>query len=355
MARSTATDPDSSAKLDASMRILILRGPDQYLRIAYTRRLIDALRAEYGEIGQFSFDGETVEPAVVLDELRSYGLLQEHKLVIVDNADKFLAGPKDEEEPAGRAGSPGAKTARELMERYAANPVDSATLLLRADTWRPGRLDKAVSKVGTSLKCEAPKGAQAVNWCLGRCEKEYGRRLERRAAEMLVELSGTELARLDTELAKLAAYVGDRQTIGPDDVKAIVGLTREEQAWAVQAALLSGSPQRAVEKVGELLRVSRQPEQLVIWAMTDLVRKLHTASSLLKEGESVGAIAGQLKLWGESRNLVPGVARRLGPAPLARLLRHAIETDQRTKSGFGGGERTLEALALRIADTLRSA
>jgi DNA polymerase-3 subunit delta len=337
------------------MRIVILRGPDQYLRLAYTRRLIEALRAEHGEVGQFSFDGETAEPVAVLDELRSYGLLQEHKLVIVDNADKFLASSKDEEESAGRSGTPGARTARELMERYAASPVDSATLLLRADTWRPGRIDKAVNKVGTILKCEAPRGAQAVNWCLGRCEKEHGKTIQRRAAEMLVELIGPELARLDTELAKLAAYVGDRGAIGPDDVKEMVGLSREEQAWAVQAAILSGSPQQAVGKVRELLAVSRQPEQLVIWAMTDLVRKLHAASSLLRDGQSAGAVAGQLKLWGESRALVPGAARKLRPEPLARLLRRAIETDRQVKSGVGGGPRTLEALALQIADTLRCA
>lgn len=337
------------------MRIVILRGPDQYLRLEYTRRLIAALRAEHGEIGQFFFDGETAEPAAVLDELRSYGLLQEHKLVIVDNAEKFLAASKDEEDSTGRTTAPGAKTARELMERYAAGPVDSATLLLRADGWRPGRIDKAVRKVGTILKCEAPRGAQAVNWCLGRCEKEHGKTIQRRAAEMLVELIGPELARLDTELAKLAAYIGDREEIGGEDVKAIVGLSREEQAWAVQAAILSGPPQRAVEKVRELLAVSRQPEQLVIWAMTDLVRKLHAASSMLKEGESVGAIAGRLKLWGESRNLVPAAAQRLRPEPLARLLRHAVETDRQVKSGIGGGPRTLEGLALRIADTLRCA
>jgi len=333
------------------MRIVILRGPDQYLRTAFTRRLIEMLREAHGEVEQFNFDGETAEPAAVLDELRSYGLLQQHKLVILDNADKFLAVTRDENQALG----PGRKTARELMEKYAASPVDSATLLLRADGWRPGRLDKAVEKVGAILKCEAPTEAKIVHWCLSRCPKEHGRAIQPRAAEMLVELIGPELARLDTELAKLAAFIGDRDTIEPDDVREIVGLSREEQAWAVQAALLSRSPQKAVAKVRELLKVSRQPEQLVIWAMTDLVRKLHTASQLLRQGETGGAIAQQLKLWGESRTLILNAARQLEPRPLAQLLRHSIETDRRAKSGLGKGPRTLEALALQIADTFRCA
>jgi DNA polymerase-3 subunit delta len=351
VARNASPDIEQPPRIDATLRIVILRGPDQYLRIAFTRRLVEVLREAYGEVEQFTFDGETTEPAAVLDELRSYGLLQQHKLVILDNADKFLAVAKDENQTAG----PGRKTARELMEKYAASPVDSATLLLRADGWRPGRLDKAVEKVGAILKCEAPAEAKIIHWCLGRCQKEHGCTIQPRAAEMLVELIGRELARLDTELGKLAAFVGERGTIGPDDVREMVGLSREEQAWAVQAALLSGSPQKAVAKVRELLEVSRQPEQLVIWAMTDLVRKLHTASRLLRKGEGGGAIAGQLKLWGESRTLVLNAARRLEPRPLAQLLRQSIETDQRAKSGLGKGPRTLEALALQIADTFRCA
>jgi len=333
------------------MRVVILRGPDQYLRRAYTGRLIEALHGAYGEIEQFTFEGETTEPAVVLDELRSYGLLQQHKLVILDNADKFLAAAKDENQTAG----PGRKTARELMEKYAANPVDSATLLLRADSWHPGKLDKAVEKVGAILKCEAPGEAKAVSWCLGRCEKEHGCGIDRQAAERLVELIGPELARLDTELAKLAAFVGDRATIGPEDVREMVGMSREEQAWAIQAALLSGSGNVAVSKVRELLEVSRQPEQLIIWAMTDLLRKLHAACRLLRQGESGGAIAGQLRLWGEGRNAVLNAARRIEPQRMAQLLRQSIEADRRSKSGLGKAPRTLEALAVQIADTLRCA
>ncbi len=334
------------------MRVVILRGADQYMTSAYTRKLVEALTDHHGEIEQFSFDGETVEPANVLDELRSYGLMQQHKLVIVDNADRFLA-VKDEDETRPSSGGKSQKTARELMERYVAGPADSATLLLRAPTWRPGRLDKAVAKIGGLVaKCEAPSEGKAISWCVGRCQKEYGCEITRQGASMLVERIGPKLARLDVEMGKLAAYVGPGGSIGPDAIREMVGLSREEQAWEIQSAILTGSPGAAITKLRELVDVSGQPDQLLSWAMTDLVRKLHAASQLVRQGVSPGEIARELRLWGDGRTAVLNAARRAEPDRFAQLLRQCIQADLNNKSGLGKAQRTLEALAVRIADTM---
>ena len=335
------------------MRIVILRGPDRYLMSTYTRKLSEALRAEHGEIGIFNYDGAFVEAAVVLDELRSFGLLSTHKLVIVDNADQFLAAKDDEEtQPKGRGRT---RTTRELMESYAAAPCDEATLLMRAETWRPGRLDKAVAKVGTIVKCDTPRPAQAIGWCRGRCQKEHGCEISAQAAEMLVERIGLDLQRLDSELGKLAAYVGEGGTIGPDEVRLMSGLSREEEAWAIQSTLVTGRPGDAVAKLRELLAVPQKRDQLVTWSLTDLLRKLHASSQLLRQGASPGEVAKQVRLWGDTRAPVLGLARQLEPKQCARLLQQAIEADRAAKSGVGNAPRNLEALVLEIVDTFRRA
>jgi len=347
-----------AVKLDASMRVVILRGPDRFLTRAYTDRLLQSLRAEHGEIEEFRFDGNTVSAAAVLDELRSYGLLQSYKLVIVDEAEKFLAA----KEPAAGAGAGAGgrhRTARELMEKYAAEPMDCATLLLRAETWRPGRLDKAVAKVGTVIKCDAPNASAATTWCTGRCRKEHRCDIEPAAAAMLVELTGPDLARLDAELGKLAAAAsgggeGVDGMITTDHVGEMVGRSRSEQAWSIQSALLSGSPRLTVTKLRELLTVSGQPEQLIMWSITDLIRKLHAAAQRIAEGVPSATIARELRLFGEGREPVLRAARRLDVDRFAQLLRRSIEADRGTKSGLGKGARTLEALAIEIADTLGS-
>ncbi|UCD76829.1 MAG: DNA polymerase III subunit delta [Phycisphaerales bacterium] len=334
-----AKSSSSPTELTASMRIVVLRGKSQYLLTERTRQLADALRAEFGEIDRFDFEGETATPADVLDELRSYGLMHEHKLVVLDDADKFLA----------REGH------RLPMERYAAQPVTEATLLMRAEAWRPGKIDKLIAKVGAIITCDEPGHGQAVKWCIARCEKRYDCGIDRPAAELLVAQIGPELGRLDVELTKLASFVGAGESIDRDAVAEMVGLSREEQAWAIQAALASGDPHDALNKLRELLGISRQPEELVAWAISDLLRKLHAASQLLGQGMSPGAVTKRLRLWGDGQNLILNAARRLPPERIAQLLRTSLDWSMKGRRGVGEAQRTLEALTVLVADTIGSA
>lgn len=314
------------------MRIVILHGKDAFTSHERLRRFHQALVAAHGEVSRFDFDGGTAKLVDVLDELRTFGLLATHKLIVVDKADQFVAGEET----------------RRALERYAESPMQEATLVLRSEAWRPGNLDKLVAKVGAVLKCEPPDAATAVAWCAKRAEKEHAVAVDDAAVEALVERVGTDLARLDTELAKFAAYLASepegKRRVTRALVTALTGQSREEAAWEVQEAVLSGRASTAVRKVRELVEVSQAPEQLILWSLVDLSRKLHDAARLLAEGAAEQAVSRQVKLWGPSAAPTLRAARALGPRQAARLFDEAVDLDRRSKSGLAGElPRTLEA------------
>lgn len=350
--------PAKSVDLDPSMRIVVLHGEERFLVEEHTRRFAAALDEKYGGVEQFAFDGETVDPASVLDELRSYGLMQRHKLVILDHADAFLAGggkgaTEDENDEAGDADDSGKKASRRpLMERYAEKPVPDATLVLRAKTWRKGKLDKLIEKVGAIKECAALSEAKATTWCRQRCEKRYGTTIEPAAAELLVSRIGPHLLHLDTELMKLAAMVGEGQAITRDHVADAVGLSREEKAWEIQSAILTGDAAAMLTKLRELLDISLVDEVPITWAICDLMRKMHTACQLSSRGVPPQGVFSQAKLWGSTGNRIMEITGEHEPAVFAQLLRDAIEVDQFTKSGVGDPQRNLEGLLVTIADRL---
>lgn len=327
---------DQLANLSPSMRIVVLCGKESFFISEGTRLLAEALRNAFGEIDQFTFDGVTAGLSDVLDELRTYALIRRHKLVILDHADKFLAGE-------GR---------RRALEAYARNPTAEASLLMRAEAWRPGTFDKLVAKVGVKIKCDPLPDVEAVRWCVAQCPRRHGRKIERPAAALLVEQLGSGLARLDSELAKLAAFIGQRQVIRRGEVVEMVGYSRQEKAWQLQSAVVGGVPGEAVAKVRELLEVSRLSEQLVIWAIGDLLRRLHTAAQLLREGVGSQAVAQQLRLFGPTGNRMIDIARRCDLNRIAQLLQLVVRTDMRSKTGFGRADRNLEALTLLVTDTI---
>jgi len=362
--------------LSASMRIVVLHGSERFLIEERSRRFAETLEEEFGGLEQFTFDGQTVEPAAVLDELRSYGLMQKHKLVIVDDADVFLAGGRnanraaaasddredrddDSNEPGSDARVDDERTSRRpLIERYAQSPVDSATLLLRAGTWRKGNLDKLILKHGALVECEPPTEADTVAWCMRRCEKRYNATIDRDAAELLVQRIGAHLQRLDTELLKLASMSAEGTSPARITRPIVFNNTSpssEEKAWEIQSAVASGSAPKMLGKLRELVEVSRQDAVPISWAVIDLLRKEHAAARLLEQRVSEHAIPRTLKLWGDAIPHVMRAARSVPPDRLAQLLRDAVQSDLHSKSGVGDPVRNLESLMVRIADTSTAA
>ena len=68
-----------------------MHGKESFLMARYTNDFEAILAKEYGEVDRMVFDGATTDLATILDEVRTFDLMMQHKLVIVDNADAFLA------------------------------------------------------------------------------------------------------------------------------------------------------------------------------------------------------------------------------------------------------------------------
>jgi DNA polymerase III delta subunit len=97
-----------------------------------------------------------------------------------------------------------------------------------------------------------------------------------------------------------------------------------------------------------MLGVSRQPEVLVLFAVTDLARKLHGASRGLRAGQNESALAKSLKLWGEASRAILDAGKRLQPRQTLAFFRSCVRADLRSKSGLGDIPRSLEALTIEL-------
>ncbi|MBX9736850.1 MAG: DNA polymerase III subunit delta [Phycisphaerales bacterium] len=363
--RSSPAAKASHAAIPLSAPIAVLHGPEQFLVAQHTRDLRDALTRQHTEIDVFAFDGNSVSPAEVLDECRSMGLMMRPKLVIVDNAERFLSESDDDEAasspkaagPRSRVGA--SRSARELMESYAKQPETTAVLLLRANVWRPGNLDKAiVASGGVVIKCEKISLDAAHDWATARAPKALGVTLAPDAADLLIEELGNDLARISSELEKLAiaararVNAGETPVIAADLVQLLVGASRQDDAWSMQSELLSGSIPRAMDALRSRLDVSRMSPVLLGVAYIDLARKLSRASIAASLGKRDNEIAGEAGLWAAAAAPIISAAKRLPPAAAAALLREAIRADERQKTGDGDPEHILEGLTVTFVHAL---
>ncbi len=346
--RQSKPKPSGPPKFSGEERIVALAGPEAFLRSDYLRMLRRAVaRKADGEVEVLKFDGEQCELAEVLDELNAVGLMQQHKLIVVDDAEKFLARPPGDNVSAG-------DKFRGKIERYAEDPSDTATLVLRAPTWNKGKLDAAIEAVGVIVECRELQPQQAAKSAMKLARDRHGAEITPDAARMLVDRLGVDLGRIESELGKLALSVDEGEAIGVEHVRALAGRASEETGWEIQSALLSGDPDAVMRKFHELIDLSGESEVLVTYAVADLLRKLHGGVAMAAEGARDGEICRRMKVFPKFRESpYLRALPKLNVDDAAELYRRAVEIDRRSKSGLGDSIRNAERICVQLADRLR--
>ncbi len=336
------------ASLSAATRFCALVGPEEMLKREALDNLRAALKAAHGDFDTSYFSGPAATLADVLDEVRTYSLLQPFKMVVVDDAEAFLRN----------------EASRLALERYAQAPVDQAVLVLRSVGFNFPRLEKAMAGGGGVIRCEPMTRTQATSWLARRATGTYQRRLAPEAAALMVERLGADLMRLDSELGKLAVMAGDEEPITTPMIEQAVGRGSDEKAWAMQAAVLaaieqggqdmnSGVGRQMLEKVHELVDLAGNDEVPVYYAIADLMRKLCYAAILRQRGANDGQIARSLGLWGPAREAILAAAHKVPGALARRWFDRIMELDLRNRSSLGDALRNLEGFCALMADELQ--
>lgn len=310
-----ASKSDRSAP-QAGDRVVLLKGNDAFLQTDHAQTLRRALRNEHGEIDVLRFGGSGVDMGEVLDECRSFGLMAPHKLVELDDADEIL----------------GIEVYRGMLERYAESPGEGATMLIRRVTKSYPKLEKAVKAAGRVVDCNAPSEHEAITRITDRAKEIHKAKLSRDAAAMLIQRHGTDLGRLDTEVAKMAIAAGEGGRITPDLIDELAAGHRSEDPFRgpMRPALMSGDPAEAVHAVRDVF--AHSPRDAAVPAG---IAAMYAAKDLH------GTIAGDRR----------ASAQRVAAAKA--LLDLTIRVDVENKSARGDAGRRAEIMAIEFARITR--
>ena len=311
--------------------IYALVGADSFLHLQELGKIARSL----GERAQRrDFDGETAQLADVLDELRSYSMFGggSAKLVVVRDAETFVS------------------RYREPLEEYAAAPSDSGVLAMRMSSFpKTQRIYKLIEKQGGIVDCDAPKDAS--RWAIDRARSAHRVTLAPDAARLLADLVGADLARLDTEIAKLAIMAdeaGENDKAGgkitAELVQDNVAFTRDREIWDLTNALAVGQTNEALRRWRQLIQLDSSSEYR---AVTWLGMWLEDVGVVLS-----GSPAAQKLRWkykGKDYDQFVASARRLGAAGHGRALDLLAEIDRQSKSGIGDAASNVERFILALA------
>jgi DNA polymerase-3 subunit delta len=268
----------------------------------------------------------------VRDELATVSMFGDRRVVMVEDADDWVSEH------------------RASLETYFDKPSRQSVLVLDVKTWRSNtRLAKKLADAGLELDCSELKGAALFTWLTARAKSEYGRQLTRDAAGLMVELAGTGLALLEQELAKLAAYAGERERITVEDVRALVGGWKAETTWRMTDAVRDGQPATALAALGKLLHAGEAPHK-VLGGVVYVFRKYARATELSRSGAPLRSALQQAGVFPRDIEVAVRYLRRIGRPRAEQIRARLLEADRGLKGGSRvSGQLQLELLLLELA------
>ena len=269
--------------------VCVLFGDEPLLRSESLARLrTEVLFGDDGELSFTSFNGNDAEPREIFDELATVSMFGDgRRMVAIEEADKFVTKH------------------RQALEDYCQKPRPNSVLVIEVGSWPANtRLFKKIADFGLQINCNLPKNRfgdvdddAVLKWLTARAERQHQVQLASDAGELLLEIVGPQLGRLDQELAKLALLTGlapapkpdaakvTKHTISRELVEQSVGGWRAKTAWAMIEAALDGNAAVALVELDRLLLAGEEPIPLLAM-MSGSLRRMAAAARIVENAEA---------------------------------------------------------------------
>lgn len=257
-------------------------------------------------------------------------------------ADKRLVIVRDQPGLTGR------QEADESLVSYLPDVPDSCVLIFLCVGKADGRkkMCTALKKLGRIVTF-APMTDDEVNAWVVRTFRDMGKGCSHQTASRLVFTTGRDTAQLQTEIAKLAAYAGEKGEVTDADVDVVATRSLECTVFNMVDAVVAGQEGKAFGYLRDMLMNGE--DRIGILAM--LLRQFRLMQ--------------HVKIMQYEKVAVPAIKQKLGIAPFAadRMLRQAanysggaikqavdicLNTEYMVKSGQMNVEGSLETAMLQI-------
>lgn len=296
------------------------------------------------------FDGDTVRWSDLRDDLSTASLFDMggKRTIVVRSADKFVSSHRPE------------------IEDYIAKPGTASRLILELSSLASNtRVYKGLLKDHLLVACnpgtDKKLGVTAANrrkFLTGYVAPRHKTKLASAAADALIEMLGEDIGFLDTEIAKLALYCGEGDSIEEALVREVVAGWQGKTVWQITDAIAAGDAAEALKQLDKLMSGGQRPIALlpqIAWSL----RRLGMATSVVLHRESCG------RSWTLDEALASAGIRRpdeirratthlkgIGRERARNLLPWLLDADLRLKgthSTDGRDRFLLEQLVLKLA------
>ncbi len=294
--------------------LYLLLGPEEYL----ARELIAAIIAlALGDgMKDFNFaelDTPTTDPPTLFQEINSYPLGSERRVVLIRDAGSLPA------------------PTQEALRDAAEDLPDFLTLIVSAERMdkRKG-LYKALAGQAEVVELQPLKPAQAKAWIRDRIAKQ-GKKAPSRLVDHIFDLTGNNLSEIANEVDNLVAFMGEKETVTQSEIDALVSSRQSEPIYRLTENIAEGDFMGSLSVLRQLLAAGEH-ELRILWHLDFTVKRLLRAKCLREDGVREESVMKALNIRPFLRQRFFGQVRSYSTDELRSMYRAIVEWDNKFKS-----------------------
>lgn len=338
--------------------VYVLWGTEAYLK----KKIIDELRGKLLEKGLEVFnydycDARETSLEEVLGRVKVAPVAVPRRLVVVTNASFFSQKKaKDGEEAGGGeaqdgGGSKGKKGEKDretgLLVGYLENPLPSACLVFLAESiTKTKKATRAALQKKYAVDCSPVSIPELKKWIRQRF-RQQGKTIEDGPLQLLVDMAGNNLYRLENEINKICSYLDGEGKVTGEHIRLLVTGSLEVGIFALVDSIGRKDKNQAIYLLRGILQQGESP--LIVLAMiARQFRLLLQARWLQDEGYTYQEILSHLKTHSFVAKKILDQGKNFTREQLGRALILAGDSDYMIKTGQLEPCLALEILVARV-------
>jgi DNA polymerase-3 subunit delta len=226
------------------------------------------------------FYGKDADWAQVFNACRRYPMFAERQVVILKEAQQMRDIDK--------------------LEPYIENPLPSTVFVVSYKEKKVdgrSKLAKLLKTKGEMLTTKKMYDNQLPEWTSELVESK-GYSINQKGVLLLVDHIGNDLSRIDNELEKILVNLGGRKNITEDDIEKYVGISKEYNAFELQAAMASRDLAKAMRIIQYFeANPKAAPIQLILPTLYNLFSKTYMIFGQNSKDEKTVAVNIGVNPW----------------------------------------------------------
>lgn len=331
-------------------------GSEAYERRRAKEALLAAVLGDDRESGLARHDLGETSLAAAIDDARAMTLFASARVLEVVNAEAVLPRGRAAEESAEESDGE-ARGGEEVLAAYMRDPSPGVVLLFEATRWdfegeEKKKLDRVRKFYGAipevvEFKRHSAEDARLEAQSLAR---KAGLKVEPSAMELLVESLGSEVARIATEVEKLALYAGRERPVTVDDIAALVPDARATTIFALVAAVGRRDRVRALGLLDTLAREGEYLPLALAFLATQFRLALVAREAGLRGPQQIVTHFSRMgiPMWGGRAEQVYQTLTKFNGEQLGRAMKLIFEADRGLRSARPDDRIVMEDFVLRL-------